>query len=137
MVVYIVLGVIIFLIIFVVFNYRKMNNMPMPEDNEKIVKLNNKNFKNKTRSALVLIDFWAPWCAPCKMIAPTLNSIAETEGDKVQIAKINVDEEKQLAAKFNIRSIPTLVFLKNGKEVKRISGIKSKKVLVDEINALQ
>ncbi len=137
MVLYIILGILGIFIVLAVVNYRKMKNMPMPEDDKNIVKLTSGNFKKNTSSGLVLVDFWASWCGPCKMIAPTLNSIAQTESDKVQVAKVNIDEEKQLATQFNIRSIPTLLFFKDGKEVKRISGIKSKKFIVSQINELK
>ncbi len=62
----------------------------------------------------VLLDFWAEWCGPCKMIAPILEEVAKDYGDKVQIAKINVDENQEIPAKFGIRGIPTLILFKNG-----------------------
>ena len=62
----------------------------------------------------VLLDFWAEWCGPCKMIAPILDEVAKDYGDKVQVAKINVDENQQVPAKFGIRGIPTLILFKNG-----------------------
>ncbi|MDG6895749.1 thioredoxin [Volucribacter amazonae] len=65
----------------------------------------------------VLLDFWAPWCGPCKMIAPVLDDLATEFGDKVKIAKINIDENEQVAAQFGVRSIPTLMLFKEGKAV--------------------
>ncbi len=134
----IVLGIVFGLfVMYVVYSYTKLKNMPMPEDNENILILNSNNFNKQVSRGLFLVDFWAAWCGPCKMLAPTLNSIAETESDKIRVAKVNIDQENQLASKFAIRSIPTLVFIKDGKEIKRISGIKSKSHLVNEINKLQ
>ncbi|NJO88024.1 MAG: thioredoxin [Chloroflexia bacterium] len=110
--------------------------MPATADHENIKILNNKNFKTQIKSGVVMVDFWAPWCGPCKMVAPTLNSIAETESDKVIVAKVNVDKEQQIAQKFKIRNIPTMIIFKDGKEAKRIVGVKSKKMLMKEVELL-
>lgn len=113
-----------------------MKSLPNTPDHSNVKTLNTKNFKTQINSGLVLVDFWAPWCGPCKMMAPTLNNIAETENDKVTIGKVNVDHEQQLAQKFGIRSIPTMVLFKNGKEVKRFTGVKSKSFLMKEVTLL-
>src|SRR5271154_5498530 len=84
---------------------------------------------------LVVVDFWAEWCGPCKMIAPLLDEIAGEQPDKVKIVKVNVDEEQSLAQKFNISSIPTLLFFKNGQIKEQIVGLTTKKVLVEKIAA--
>jgi thioredoxin 1 len=133
---YIIIGVIVVFIGLIIYNYKKMNNMPATEDHENIKTLNNKNFKTQVKSGVVMVDFWAPWCGPCKMVAPTLNSIAETESDKVKVAKVNVDKEQQIAQKFKIRNIPTMIIFKDGKEAKRIIGVKSKKSLMKEVELL-
>lgn len=72
----------------------------------------------------VLIDFWAAWCGPCKMVAPVVEKVAETYEGKAVIGKINVDEQAEIASSFKVMSIPTLVFLKDGKEVNRIVGFR-------------
>ncbi len=83
---------------------------------------------------MVLMDFWASWCMPCKMMVPVLNEVAEEVNGKVTIAKVNVDEQKATAAKFGIRSIPTMVLFQNNKEVKRIVGVKTKDYLLKEFD---
>ncbi len=117
---------------FIVFNYYRMKNMKPVADSKKIKVLGSKNFKPAISRGVTLVDFWAPWCAPCKIVAPILNEIAESE-NRVTIAKVNVDMQKQLAQKYKIRNIPTLVMFKNGKEVRRYVGVKTKKFLEKEI----
>lgn len=82
----------------------------------------------------VLLDFWAEWCGPCKMIAPILDEVAKDYGDRVQIAKINVDENQQVPAKFGIRGIPTLILFKNGEVAAQKVGALSKKQLTEFLN---
>ena len=77
-----------------------------------------------------LVDFWAPWCMPCRMIAPIVEEIAEETEGKAVVGKINVDEEGDLAMRFGVASIPTLIVFKNGQEVKRVVGVQSKAALL-------
>ncbi len=130
---YIAIGLGVLLIAYIGYGYNKMKNVKDVPPSERIKILNNKNFKPVIRSGRVLIDFWAPWCAPCKMIAPTLNEIAEENLQKITIAKVNVDQNQQIAQKYNIRNIPTLILFHNGKEIKRIMGVKTKKQILKEI----
>ncbi|MEM3442501.1 MAG: thioredoxin [Candidatus Bathyarchaeia archaeon] len=76
-----------------------------------------------TKKALALIDFWAPWCGPCRALAPTVEELCKEYSGKILIGKLNVDENPQAAERFQIFSIPTLVLIKNGKEVERIVGL--------------
>jgi thioredoxin 1 len=84
----------------------------------------------------VLVDFWAEWCGPCRMLAPLLDEIAQEQSGKVKIVKVNVDHESSLAAKFGIQSIPTLILFKDGEKRDQITGLTSKKVLVEKLAAL-
>jgi thioredoxin 1 len=128
-----ILGGIALFVGFIVFNYFRMKNTPEVKKSSKILILNKKNFVNTTRKGLVLVDFWAAWCQPCKLMVPVLNEIAEADNVDVKVAKINVEYEKQLAAKFKIRNIPTLILFKDGIEYKRFSGVKTKRFLIKEI----
>ena len=83
---------------------------------------------------LVLVDFYAEWCGPCKMLAPIISEIKEELKDKVYVIKVNVDEDEELSNKFGIYSIPTLVLIKDGKEIDRKVGYNTKQILVDWIN---
>ncbi|HOI50331.1 MAG TPA: thioredoxin [Prolixibacteraceae bacterium] len=107
--------------------------MPAVADNPNVKTLTQHNFRQQVQAGLILVDFWAPWCGPCKIIAPVLNEIAEEHSPKLRIGKVNVDNQQQLAAKYKVRNIPTLVLFKNGKEVKRFVGVKSKKALMVEV----
>jgi thioredoxin 1 len=84
----------------------------------------------------VLVDFWAPWCGPCKMIAPVLDEIAREKGDAVRVAKVNVDDEGGLAQRFGVRGIPALLFFSGGELRHQVAGVRSKKELVDQLEAL-
>jgi thioredoxin 1 len=110
-----------------------MKNIPLVADNEMILTLTDKNFQHQTKNKLVLIDFWASWCAPCRMMAPVLNEVAtELDGDS-HLGKVNIEQYQSLAQKFQVRNIPTLILLKNGVEINRFIGIKSKEFLLQQI----
>lgn len=89
---------------------------------------NNDNFEQEVlQSELpVLVDFWAPWCGPCKMVGPVVESLAQDNAGKINVGKVNVDENKELAVKYGVRGIPTLVVFKSGSEAQRVVGAQSK-----------
>jgi thioredoxin 1 len=107
-------------------------------DNSLTVTLNEGNFEDEvTRSTKpVLVDFWADWCGPCKLIAPLLDEIAREKGDAVKVAKVDVDQNQSLSARYNIRAIPTLLFFKDGQLRDQVTGMTSKKDLLGRIEAL-
>lgn len=97
--------------------------------------LNDKNFDEKiNEKPLVLVDFFATWCGPCRMQAPILERVKEELGDQVEIYKLDVDENEQTAKQFGVMSIPTLILFKDGKEVAKNVGLMSQEAVVDLIN---
>jgi len=107
-------------------------------NNSGTVTLNEGNFEEEvTRSTKpVLVDFWAEWCGPCKLIAPLLDEIAKEKGETVKVAKVDVDQNQSLSARYNIRAIPTLLFFKDGQLRDQVTGMTSKKDLLGRIDAL-
>lgn len=91
-------------------------------------------FSTEIKEGLVLVDFWAPWCGPCKMIAPVLEEIDGEMGDKVRIIKLNVDEYAGTAGKFGVMSIPTLILFKDGVAVDKVIGFYPKEALTEIIS---
>ncbi|XMB87338.1 thioredoxin [Mycoplasmatota bacterium WC44] len=90
---------------------------------------NNENFKNETGTGVSLVDFYADWCGPCKMIGPVLEEISNERND-FKIVKVNVDENREISQEYNVRNIPTLIILKDGAEVKRHVGFAPKVALI-------
>jgi thioredoxin 1 len=102
-----------------------------------VKELNDKNFHETLGSDTpVLVDFWAAWCGPCRMMAPIFNELDSEYGDKLNFAKLNVDDEGALASEFAIQGIPTFILFKNGKEIDRFSGGGSKAMIKEKIDAM-
>lgn len=112
---------------------RKIKNTPLVADHEKILTLTDKNFQQQTKNRLVLVDFWAEWCAPCRMMAPILNEVVAELDGKAFVGKVDVQKYQELATKFKVRGIPTLILFKDGKEVNRFVGVKTKDFLLKQI----
>ena len=100
-----------------------------------LIELNETNFDKETAAGITLIDFWAPWCGPCKMLGPILEKVAEELGDKAKIAKVNVDDSPKLAQRFEVRSIPAIFILKDGNTVNQFIGLQDKAKLMQAINS--
>ena len=102
----------------------------------KYTDLTPENFEAVTNAGVSLVDFWAPWCGPCRMIAPVIEELAEEFEGTANICKVNTDEQQDLAVKYGIRSIPTIIFMKDGEIVDQMVGASSKQAFADKINSL-
>ncbi|HAS84213.1 MAG TPA: thioredoxin [Verrucomicrobia bacterium] len=98
-----------------------------------VLELGNEDFAGTVASGVTLVDFWAPWCGPCMMQGPIVDKVASKVTGKAKVAKVNVDVAPQVAAKFGIRSIPTLIVFKDGKAVQQFVGVQSESQLVAAI----
>src|SRR4051794_28644245 len=107
-------------------------------ENSEIITLNESNFDRELTQddKPMIVDFWAPWCGPCKMIAPLLDEIATEKAGSVKVAKVNVDENQSLSVKYNVRAIPALLFFKNGQLRDQIVGMTTRKDLLGRLDAL-
>lgn len=106
----------------------------MIADTSKVLHLNGSSFEKVISKGVTLVDFWAEWCAPCRMQGPILDEVAsQLNGDSV-IAKLNVDDNRSIAAKYGIMSIPTLILFKNGKIIKQFVGVQPSSALLSAIN---
>ena len=103
---------------------------------EKIVTLSDATFDEHVKSSdvPVLVDFWAEWCGPCKMISPVLEEIAEEQAGKIQIGKLNIDDNLEVTRRFDVMSIPTLILFKDGQPEVRLIGAKPKGQLLQELS---
>jgi thioredoxin 1 len=107
-------------------------------ENSTAITIDETNFENEVvkSSQPVVVDFWAEWCGPCKMIAPILDEIAKEKAGSVKVAKVNVDNNQSLSARYNIRAIPTLLFFKGGQLRDQVTGMTSKKDLLNRLESL-
>ncbi len=102
-----------------------------------VIKLNNDNFEVEVKQSnkVVLVDFYADWCGPCKMMSPIIDKIAEEIGEQVKVCKLNVDDAQDIAFEYNVMSIPTLIIFKNGSVIKTLVGLQSKSEVLDLLNS--
>jgi thioredoxin 1 len=121
-------------VLYMIYSFRRMKTMAAVPESEKIQTLNDKNFRNQIKNGLVMVDFWAEWCMPCKVMGPVLNELAEDENFKATVAKLNVDHFQPVSQQFGVKGIPTLILFKNGKEVDRFVGVKPKDFLIKQVN---
>ena len=100
-----------------------------------VMEVNDSDFENSIKDGIVLVDFWAPWCGPCKMLSPVIDELAEDMNGKIKVLKCNVDDNQQTPSKFNIMGVPTLILFKNGEMVAQRSGMAPKKIIQDWITS--
>jgi len=130
----IVTGIIIATLVFLFYSARaRMKNIPQVADHQKILTLTDTNFQHQTKNKVMLVDFWASWCAPCRVMAPVLNDVADNLTGNLHVGKVNIEQYQSLAQKFKVRSIPTFILFKNGIEVKRFVGMKDREFLIKQI----
>ena len=100
--------------------------------------MNSEDFQNIVldNKELAVVDFWATWCGPCKMLAPTIEELASELEGKIAVGKVDVDENRELAVKYGVMSIPTVIYFKNGEEVTRLIGVQSREKLLETANKL-
>jgi len=103
---------------------------------KKVTSLNDTDFDTVIADGVTLVDCWAPWCAPCRVQEPILEEIALSIHGRVKIAKVDVDEAKDVAGRFGIQAIPTLLLFKDGNEVRRFIGVQPKEILIDAISSV-
>ena len=98
-----------------------------------VMQLTTDTFAEKTKTGVALIDFWAPWCGPCRALTPIVEELAKELGDKATVAKVNVDDESALAQQFNVMSIPAIFVMKDGAVVDQFVGVQTKQVLTKAV----
>ena len=101
----------------------------------KYIELNQNNIEETLKEGVSLVDFWAPWCGPCRMIAPVIDQLAVEFDGKANICKVNTEDEPELTAQYQVRSIPTILFFKDGKIVDQLIGATTKAKLEEKLNA--
>ncbi|MBN2593208.1 MAG: thioredoxin [Sedimentisphaerales bacterium] len=126
-----------------IYPYGQSNSVAGPTEknevnsSESIIHLNANNFNTTIAGGITLVDFWAPWCGPCRIQGPILEEVAKSINGWAKIAKLNVDDAGRVAGLYGVQSIPTLVLFKDGNEVQRFIGVQNHNTLVDAISKLR
>jgi thioredoxin 1 len=132
------IGILVVLLVAALYKrYRLFKNLENTPENKKVIKLTDASFQKITSKGISLIDFWAPWCAPCKILGPTINELADEYGDRMNICKMNVDENRKTSTELKIRGIPTVIIMRDGEIVGHFVGVKPKYVYAKALKELQ
>ena len=113
-----------------------MNRIPKEADHANILTLTDANFDHQLKNKVVLVDFYADWCAPCKMMIPILNGLAGELSGNNKVGKVDTGKYPSVAGRYNVRNIPTMILFKNGREVNRFVGVKQKEFLLKEFKTV-
>lgn len=100
----------------------------------KYIELNESNIEETIKEGVSLVDFWAPWCGPCRMISPVIDQLAQEYEGKAKICKVNTEEQQELTMKYQVRSVPTILFVKDGEIVDQLIGATTKTALEEKLN---
>jgi len=129
---YIIAAAVVGYIFYSFITAKKRMNKP-PSENVNV--LTDENFDSTIKSGISLVDFWAAWCGPCKVVGPIVDEVADEIGDEANICKLNVDQNKLIAKKYGIQSIPTLIIFKDGNPVQKLVGVKPKHAMIKAIRS--
>jgi len=127
-----ILAVLIVAIFYFIKVSKKINQADQ-KVSENVIELTDSNFQGAIKKGVTLVDFWAPWCMPCRVQNPVINQLADELKGKAKICKMNVDEQKKTAVKMNVRNIPNIIIFKNGEPVKQLVGVKPKHIILNAI----
>ncbi len=123
------------LVLFVYRRYKMLATMSKKPVSDKLIILTDATFKKQISKGVCLVDFWAEWCTPCKILGPVVSEIAEEISDEAKICKLDVQHNQRVATELGIRNIPTVLIFKDGKIVKKFVGVKTKTVLMKAVEA--
>jgi len=133
---WIIFGVFFLALVFFIYRrYKMMATMSIEPVSDKLIILTDATFKKQISKGVCLVDFWAEWCTPCKILGPVVSEIAEEMSDEAKICKLDVQHNQRVAAELGIRNIPTVLIFKDGKIVKKFVGVKTKSVLLKAIKS--